>query len=102
MMKSMNFNIIILLICASTSTGCVFLFCSIGSFTTDNFLRFADISYESLWYNFPVDLQKYLLLIIADAQRPRIFQGLGIINLNLATFTQVCFVDIDERSMHEI
>lgn len=89
----MSFDIIVLLICASTSTGCVFLFCTIGSFTTDNFSRIADASYESLWYHFPTDLRKYLLLIVADAQRPRMFEGLGVIDLNLMTFTKVIQTD---------
>lgn len=85
----MESEIFILLLCVSLSTGMVFLFCSVGSWTTDNFSRFADISYESLWYKFSPDLQKYLRLIIADAQRPRVFQGFGIIDLNFMTFTTV-------------
>lgn len=88
-LESFDSNIFFLLMCASLSTGCVFFFCSVGSYTTDNFLRFADISYESLWYKLPVHLQKYLPLIIADAQRPRFFRGLGIVNLNLMAFTKV-------------
>lgn len=88
-MKSLNSNIFIVLQCVPLGTGYVFLFCSVGSYTTDNFLRFADISYESLWYKFPPDLQKYLRLIIADAQRPQVFRGFGIVDLNLMAFAKV-------------
>lgn len=71
------------------STGNIFLYCFVGSFTTENFWRYADASYETLWYKFPVNLQKYLRMIIANAHRPRIFNGLGIINLSLMSFMMV-------------
>lgn len=60
-----------------------------GSFTTDQFLRFADEAYDAMWYKIPVDLQKYLRLIIANAQRRRVFHGLNFIDLSLATFGKV-------------
>lgn len=88
-MKTMDSNIFVLLACVFMSAGWLFLFCSVGSYTTENFSLFADISYESLWYKFPKDLKKYLQLIIADAQQPRIFSGLGITSLDMMTFTQV-------------
>lgn len=69
--------------------GSVLLLCWVGSHITDNFVRIAGISYESLWYKFPIDLQKFMRLIIADAHRPVVFQGLGIIDLNFVAFTKV-------------
>lgn len=53
------------------------------------FWCYADVSFESLWYKFPVNLQKYVLMIIANAQRPQIFSGLGIIDLSLMSFMKV-------------
>lgn len=75
---------------AFMSTGTVFLYCLTGSFTTNQFLRFADEAYESMWYKFPVDLQQYLRLIIANAQRRRVFHGFNFIELSLMTFGKVC------------
>lgn len=91
-MKSIDSTILSPLLCAPLSIGCTFLFCAVGSSTTDTFLRFADISYESLWYKFPIDLQQYLRFIIADGQQPHVFQGLGILDLNLMVFTKVYYV----------
>lgn len=72
-----------------TSAGNIFLYCYVGTFTTVKFLRFSDAAYESLWYKFPVGLQKYMRLIIADAQRSRAFDGYGVMDLNLMTFAKV-------------
>lgn len=93
----MSSNIAILLLGVPFSTGIVYLFCVIGSYTTNNFAGFADASYESLWHKFPVDLQKYLQMIIADGQRPMVFQGLGIVDLNLMAFTQVAMRVLNEK-----
>lgn len=90
-MKLMGMEVLIVSHSIMLSTINTFLCCYVGSSTTDLFLRYADISYESLWYNFPTKLQQYLRLIIADAQRPRVFQGLAIIDLNLTLFTMVMF-----------
>lgn len=71
------------------STGNILLCCYLGASTTESFLRYADITYESMWYRFPVNLQKYLQLIIEDTQRPRAFDGFGFIQLNLMSFSKV-------------
>lgn len=78
-----------MLMALTISAGAVLLFCTVGVYTTENFARYGHISYESLWYEFPPNLKKYLPMIIANAQQPRIFRGLGIIDLNLMTFTKV-------------
>lgn len=77
----------IIVVQASTST--ILLYCYIGSLTTEQFLRFGDISYEFPWYKIPVDLQKYIPLMIADAHRRKKFTGFGIIDLDLAAFLKV-------------
>lgn len=70
------------------SVGNIFLFCFIGSFATEQFACYAHTTYKSQWYKFPIRLQAYVRLIIANAQRPRSFNGLGIFDLNLTLFTQ--------------
>lgn len=88
------------------STGTVFLYCYVGTFTTAQFLNYGDASYKSLWYRYPLDLQKAVQLIIADAQRPLIFHGFGIIDLNLMVFTKVrvlvTLYDQVERMNHKL
>lgn len=89
-----------LFLCILSSTGTVFLYCYTGSLTTDQFLRYGDIAYESDWFLMPIEMQTYLILIIADAQRPLEFHGMRIINLNLATFASVMLAfDLDFFSL---
>lgn len=71
------------------SSGNIFLFCFVGSLTTTVFRGYAEITYESMWYKFPVDLQKHVLLIIVDAQRQQSFDGFGFIHLSLTFFMTV-------------
>lgn len=87
--KTMDTSIFIVVMGIFVTVGNAFLCCLVGTWTKDNFWRYADISYESLWYKFPIDLQPYLRLIIADAQRPCIFNGFGIIELNVTMFGKV-------------
>lgn len=84
-----DFSVLLVFLAVFLSTGVVFIYSYMGTFMTDQFLIYADISYESMWYQFPVKLQKYFILILADSQRPRYFDGLGFIDLTLATFTKV-------------
>lgn len=88
-MKTMDLSLIKFVVVVLASNCIVYLYCYVGSLTTDQFLRYGDVAYEFQWYKLPVDLQKYFPLIIANAQRPRIFSGFNIIDLNLVTFTKV-------------
>lgn len=102
-LKSLNFTFIIVLMNFSLSTCCIFMLCHVGSMTTKTFLRFADIPYESMWYKFPLDLRKYLPLIIGEAQRPRVFHGIRMIDLNLTMFAKVCVsILLDICHFHEL
>lgn len=85
----MDPSILVLIFGASSGTGTTFLYCLIGSWTTEQFLLFGDRSYESEWYKMPIDLQKIVQLMIIDAQQPLVFNGFGIIDLSLMTFIKV-------------
>lgn len=87
--KKMDQNIFVLINCLISGLVFVFAYCYAGSMTTEQFLRYADVSYGTLWYLLPPDLQRYFAFIIADAQRPLIFDGLRIIDLNLSAFTNI-------------
>lgn len=92
--KEHYMDIIFLAVCVQASTGTVLLFCYVGSITTSEFLRYGDISYQSDWFRMTINQQKCILLIIVDAQRPLIFDGLGIIDFHLPTFVKVLFRSI--------
>lgn len=87
--KAGSINIVFLILVVLMSTGSVFFYCFIGTFTTSQFFNFGDITYESLWYKFPVPLQKFLPMIIENAHIPCIYSGYNIIDLNLMTFAKV-------------
>lgn len=87
--KTLNMRIYIALLGIVVCSGSVLLCCYVGSFTMDTFECYASTSYESLWYKFPNGLQKYVLLIIAEAQRPKAFEGFGFFLLDLVTFSKV-------------
>lgn len=73
--KNLNLNIVILILYVEANTdGAVVLFCYAGSLTMDEFHRYGDIAYEFEWIEMPIELQKFILLIIADAQHPLIFE----------------------------
>lgn len=87
--KRLDLNVIVLLFGVQCGTGTVFLYCYIGSLTTEQFFRYGNKTYESLWYKMPMEQRKYMKFMIANAQRPHVFHGFGIIDLNLMAFTAV-------------
>lgn len=85
-MASTDISIMVKLLSIPMSAGFTYLCCFVCTFTTESFLRYASYSYESLWYKWPINLQRILLLIILDAQRPQAFDGFEIINLDSPAF----------------
>lgn len=85
----MDMGVILGIMTTIMGTGNIFLYCFVGTLTTDIFARYADFSYESVWYKIPVELQKYLLLVVVDAQNPHAFDGFGFIQLDLVFFMKV-------------
>lgn len=69
-----------------------FLYCFFGKITTDRYAKMADHLFEINWYKLPIKLQKYLILMIANMQRPLYFDGFGICKLDLGMFQTVRIV----------
>lgn len=67
----------------------LFFWCFFGKLTSESYARIADYLYESNWQDLPVELRKYFILLIANAQRPIFYHGFGIAVLNLETFCKV-------------
>lgn len=88
-LNRMDLGVLTLLSTVLGSPGTVFLYCFIGSLSTDQFIDFGQRSYEFDWYKLPINLQTFVQLIIADAQRPQIYNGFNIIDLNLPAFVKV-------------
>lgn len=56
---------------------------------TAQFEQLSTYLFESNWLNLPLKLQKYYVLMLANAQQPLHFNGFGIVILDLKTFTKV-------------
>lgn len=89
MRHSVGFEICMLLFAIFDGTLCLFLYCYFGKLATDSFVNMADCLYESRWQNLSIDLQKYLVIMMANAQAKYHFHGFKIAVLNLDTFRKV-------------
>lgn len=67
----------------------LFFYCYYGKQTTDSYAGFAVSLYQIAWADLPNDLQKYFIFMIANAQQEVSYHGLGLVRLNLETFTMV-------------
>lgn len=69
-----------------------FLICNLGEMVTSTFLELDETAYGCAWYHLPVDLQKYLVLMIASTQQPVIMKGIFALDCSRDTFKQVIIV----------
>lgn len=67
----------------------LFVYCFYGKIATESFANMSDNLYDSNWQKLPIELQKHLVVMMANAQRPIFYHGFGIAVLNLETFTDV-------------
>lgn len=67
----------------------LFVFCFFGKMATESFEGMADCIAVANWQTLSIGLQKNLVLIMANAQRPLYYHGFHIYFLNLQTFTKV-------------
>lgn len=56
---------------------------------TKSFEKMADSLYDCMWYGLDEKLQKYILIMITNAQKPIYYHGFGVAVLVLETFTKV-------------
>lgn len=72
-----------------TNSLMLFLCCFFGELAAESFEKMADCLYECDWYELPVDSQNYILVMIANAQKPIHYHGFGVIVLELKSFASV-------------
>lgn len=88
-----SFSICVLLIVVSVGLGNLFLFCFFGTLGTESFERMADYLYESNWFEMPIRLQKNIIMMIQNAQKPIYYHGFGMAILQMGTFSNVNFCE---------
>lgn len=67
----------------------IFIVCQIGEMTTMKFDSFNDTFYQCEWYLFPTDIQRMLLIVMANAQQPVIIKGFANTLAARESFTKV-------------
>lgn len=66
----------------------IFVYCYFGQQVTSKFAEVHPVIYEMHWHEYPVDLQKYLILMLMRSQRTFSFKGY-MTTCSLATFKAV-------------
>lgn len=61
----------------------LYAYCSYGDRTTSNYAGFADVLYETNWYELPIQNQKYFILMMSNAQEPVYYHGMYLIEVHL-------------------
>ena len=93
-MKNIDSNITTLLFFASESSfalSMLFCFCHFGKLTAECFEQTADCIYGISWYDLPLELKRYIFMMIENAQIPQYYSGFDFFILNLETCLKVCF-----------
>lgn len=65
------------------------VYCYFGKLATESYEKMTDCLYECDWQKLPIDLQKYIVLMIQNTQLLQFYHGFGVFILNLETFTRV-------------
>lgn len=63
-----------------------YIFCYFADSTTECISNMQRSVYNLNWYNFPPQLQKHFILIMAQSQRPLCFTGFGFVRCKLISF----------------
>ena len=87
--KHIDLSALIILIGGLASTANLFLYCYFGTLATESYENMADCIFESNWLKLPVDSRKYLIVMIANAQRRIYYHGFGLAYLRMMTYTSV-------------
>lgn len=64
-------------------------YCYYATIATEEILAVGDYTYNSKWYNYPVKLQKHVILIVARSHKRVHFSGLNLMYCTLEYFGKV-------------
>lgn len=85
----MGFLIVTVLATISIGISTLLFYCYFGKVATESFEMMPDCVFGMNWYEQPIDLQKYFILMIRNMQRPVYYHGFEVAKLNLETFVKV-------------
>lgn len=90
-MQHFDLSIGVLLFCVFVSCSNLYLY-TYGGRSTIDILSYPDLLFESAWFTLPTEMQKLIVIIIANAQSPIHYHGFGVARLNLDKFCAVKFI----------
>lgn len=89
-LQNLGYGVIILLIAIVSNISTLFVYCYFGKLATDSFSDMSYRLFESNWQQLPLEMQKFFVLMIGNAQKTLHYHGLQIVRLDWETFTKVC------------
>lgn len=84
-----DFSIGVLFFCVFVSGSTMFLYCYFGGRASIDIISYPNLLFQSSWFKLPTEYQKFIVVMIANAQIPLHYHGFGMARLNLATFAAV-------------
>lgn len=86
----MDSSMAVILLASSSSLSNLFIYCYFGKLATECFEQMSDcLYYDFGWHDLPIGLQKYLVVMIENMQKPIYYHGFRFAVLDLRTFIQV-------------
>lgn len=79
----------------------LFLYCYYGKLASESSAKFADCVYDLDWQKLPTKLQKYVIVMIANMQRPIYYNGFRFVDLDLSTFITVSKIHITDMMLNK-
>lgn len=67
----------------------MFVFCYFGNIVTVEATEVAFYAYQSYWYEYPLRMQWYVIMIMQQSQKPFYLKGFGLITCSLESFRRV-------------
>lgn len=71
------------------SSSNLFVYCFFGLLASESHLKMVFCLYSCDWTRIPIEYQKYLILMIANIQKPIRYRGMKVFVLDLETFCSV-------------
>lgn len=65
------------------------IICYFATYSTNRVSTINEAVYDLNWYDYPQDVRKYILLIMAQAQVPIFFSGFKMVHCTLEIFGKV-------------
>lgn len=72
----------------------LYFYCYYGDRSSNDYSQMTHILFESNWNEQTVELQKFVKIMIANAQRPLFYHGSRIVHLDLVTYLKVCYFEL--------